>query len=131
MKRTSYILALFLSLLVSLGQLPAQTAPVPSLSGVVTDPSGALVPGALVQVRGPGGEQRNTTDGSGQYSFPSLRPGKYLVRVIVKGFAVTEKQDLVIHAPSGGHYIAQAERHFDVVDRDVTLRIHFDGAVDK
>jgi len=100
MKRTSYLLALFLSLLVSLGQLPAQTAPVPSLSGVVTDPSGALVPGALVQVRGPGGEQRNTTDGSGQYSFPSLRPGKYLVRVIVKGFAVTEKQDLNITAPA-------------------------------
>ena len=52
----------------------------------------------------------------GNYVIPNIPPGHYT---------------LVIHAPSGGHYIAQAERHFDVVDRDVTLRIHFDGAVDK
>ena len=98
MKRACYLLALSLSLLVALGQLPAETALTPGLSGVVTDPSGALVPGAVVQLRGPGGEQRKTTDGSGQYSFPSLRPGKYLVRIIVKGFAVTEKPDLEITA---------------------------------
>ena len=34
----------------------------PSLRGTVTDPSGAAVPGAVVQVRGPGGEQRARTD---------------------------------------------------------------------
>ena len=38
----------------------AQTAP--GLHGVVTDPSGASVPGALVQLHGPGLEQRATTD---------------------------------------------------------------------
>ena len=75
-------------------------APVPSLRGVITDPSGASVPGALVQVRGPGGEQRAHTDAAGQYVLPSLRPGKYLVRVIAKGFTVAERQNLDIAGPT-------------------------------
>jgi len=78
----------------------AQTTPTASLKGVVTDPSGALVPDALVQLRGPGGERRARTDGSGLYAFPSLPAGKYLVRVIVKGFSVTQKQDFAIAGPA-------------------------------
>jgi len=66
----------------------------------VTDPSGALIPAATVQLHGPGGDQRKTTDGSGQYSFPALQSGKYQVRVAGKGFAVTEKQDLEVTAPT-------------------------------
>ena len=66
--------------LLSLGacavMLPAQT-PTASLQGVVTDPSGAVVPGALVQLRGNGPEQRATTDVSGRYNFLSLGRGKY------------------------------------------------------
>jgi hypothetical protein len=71
-------------------------AQTPSLQGVVTDPSGALVPSAVVQLRGPGGEQRKTTSGTGQYSFPSLQPGKYQVRVALKGFTPFERPDLEI-----------------------------------
>ena len=78
----------------------AQAPAGPSLHGVVTDPSGALVPGAVVQLRGPGGEQRQNTGGAGGYSFPALRPGKYLVRVIAKGFTVSQKPDLEITAPT-------------------------------
>ncbi len=89
MKNVRTILALALSLAWAAAQ-----APPASLHGVVTDPSGAVVPGALVQLRGPAGEQRATTDQSGQYAFPSLRPGKYLVRVIVKGFSVNQKPNV-------------------------------------
>src|SRR5260370_28040835 len=91
MKNVRTILALALSL----AWAAAQTTPA-SLHGVVTDPSGAVVPGALVQLRGPAGEQRANTDQSGQYAFPSLRPGKYLVRVIVKGFSVNQKPNVDI-----------------------------------
>src|SRR3954462_1230259 len=77
--------------------LVAQTA---SLRGVITDPSGAIVPDALVQVRGPGGEQRVKSDESGQYNFPSLRPGKYVVRAIVKGFSVSQKQNFDVTGPT-------------------------------
>lgn len=58
-----------------------------SLHGVVTDPSGSLVPGAVVQLRGSGGQQIARTDGDGRYTFPSLKPGAYKVRVLAKGFA--------------------------------------------
>ena len=34
------------------------------------------------------------------YSFPALQPGKYQVRVATKGFAVTEKRDLEVTAPT-------------------------------
>jgi hypothetical protein len=94
MKRTFYLLAVSLSLL---AELSAQT---PSLHGAVTDPSGALVPAATVQLRGPGGEQHKATDGAGQYSFPSLRPGKYTVRIAGKGFALFEKTELDVTGPT-------------------------------
>src|SRR5947209_7922314 len=69
------------------------------LHGTVTDPSGSSVPGALVQVVGPGGEKRIATGTDGQYSFPSLSPGKYRVRFIAKGFSVGEKPVVDITAP--------------------------------
>lgn len=87
-------LALFLCWSIA---LKAQT-PAPSLQGVITDPSGAVVPGALVQLRGSGPEQRATTDLRGHYSFPALRPGKYSVRVVAKGFSPV-KRDLDLSSP--------------------------------
>ena len=90
MKNTRFVLIFALFSL--LGVLYAQT-PSTGLQGVVTDPSGGTVQDALVQLRGPGGEQRATTDVGGRYSFPALRPGKYVVRVIAKGFTVTQRRD--------------------------------------
>jgi hypothetical protein len=74
--------------------LEAQT--IPSLRGTVTDPSGASVPEALVQLIGPGGQQRATTNQQGTYQFNALRPGKYRVRVIAKGFTILEQRDVEI-----------------------------------
>src|SRR5580704_15561298 len=78
--------------------LQAQTPPA-SLHGAVTDPSDASVPGAVVQLRGPGPERSATTDDKGQYSFLTLAPGKYAIRVSAKGFTVSEKQDFEIASP--------------------------------
>src|SRR5438046_1297388 len=100
MKLSHYFCALTLCLFGAAGTLPAQAPPAPALRGTITDPSGALVPGALVQLRGPGGEQRKPTDTSGQYNFPALRPGKYNVRVIAKGFSVSGRQDFEKNGPT-------------------------------
>src|SRR4051794_37927986 len=81
------------ALLVCAGAAIAQDA---ALRGVVTDPLGALVPGTLVQLRGPGGEQRKTTGNDGQYSFTGLRAGRYNIRYIARGFGVTEKRAVEI-----------------------------------
>src|SRR6266851_2113565 len=87
------LLALFLCEVLLVGQ------GLPALRGVVTDPSGALIPNALVQLRGPNGEQRRTTTNDGQYSFAPLRPGRYTIRYIARGFSVTEKRAVEINAP--------------------------------
>src|SRR5580698_5135979 len=79
--------------------LQGQTPPA-SLRGAVTDPSAASVPGAVVELRGPGPERKATTDDKGQYAFLAVPPGKYTIRVTAKGFTVTEKQDLEIAAPT-------------------------------
>jgi len=76
----------------------AQTAA--SLHGVLTDPSGASVPGALVQLRGAGVDQRAKTDAGGKYSFDGIKPGKYTVRFIAKGFTLLEQKDVEIGQPT-------------------------------
>ena len=76
----------------------AQAPSTAGLRGTVTDPSGALVPDALIQLRGPGGEKRVRTDGRGQYSITGLRPGKYTVRFIAKGFTVAERRDVELQS---------------------------------
>jgi hypothetical protein len=60
-----------------------------ALSGTVTDPSGAAVSGAKVEViQEETGEMRRTiTNGSGLYRVPALSAGHYQVRVEKTGFA--------------------------------------------
>ncbi len=89
MKRLSTTLALVVSLPTAWGQ-------VPSLRGTITDPSHSPVPGAVVQLRGPARDLRAKSDHTGQYSFPSLAPGKYQIRVIARGFSVTLKKNVAI-----------------------------------
>jgi len=77
---------------VLISMLGAQTAAAQTtsaaLAGVVTDESGAAVPGASVTVRntGTGATSRTITDAAGRYSLSSLDPGDYEVRVELTGF---------------------------------------------
>ena len=51
-----------------------------SIRGVVSDPSGAAVPGADVTLSGPGGAARTAQSGQdGSYAFAGLQPGNYAV----------------------------------------------------
>ncbi len=87
-------LSILLTLLAS-----AWAQPAPSLRGTVTDPAGARIAGAVIQLRGPAREQRASTGQTGQYVFPSLPPGKYQVRITARGFSAAQKKDLVIEQP--------------------------------
>jgi TonB family protein len=73
----------------------AQAAPPPqpsgtgSLSGIVSDPAGAVVAGATVLiylVSGPGGSSTAVAGPTGQWSFPSLPAGTYTLEIQVPGF---------------------------------------------
>ena len=58
------------------------------LSGLVVDPTGALVTGAQVTLIGPNGTVlgRATTDNAGIFVFRAQQLGKYQLRIVVQGF---------------------------------------------
>jgi hypothetical protein len=72
------------------GTVLAQTSA--SISGTVTDPSGAAVAGADVTATnlGTGAVRSGTSNATGFYTIPSLAPGDYLVNVKKEGFRATE-----------------------------------------
>jgi hypothetical protein len=65
-----------------------------SLSGRLTDQTGAVVPGALVVVRNlaNGVERAEVTNRAGLYRLPVLSPGTYSVKSHVTGFRDTQAQ---------------------------------------
>lgn len=82
-------------------KLPAQGL-FGTISGVVTDPSGAVVSGATVEVTNTGTNVTvtRTTNGAGVYSASSLNPGTYRVQAKMKGFktAVADNIPLEVNA---------------------------------
>ncbi len=66
-----------------------------SLRGVVTDPSGAAVPNALVELRGAARGKRAHTNAAGEYSFSPLAGNRYSLRVSARGFAPAERAIVV------------------------------------
>jgi hypothetical protein len=59
-----------------------------SLSGQVTDPSGAVVPGSSVVLKDNNGAvvAQTVTDSNGQYYFSGLAPGNYRAEIANRGF---------------------------------------------
>ena len=73
---------------------PAQTQG--EITGLVTDPSGAVVSGASVTVtnKATGAARKVTTNSEGIYLFPSLPPGLYELRVEQSGFKTSQLNDI-------------------------------------
>jgi hypothetical protein len=63
------------------------------MTGVVTDVSGAVIPGASVVVKAAGGgsEVRAVADGEGAFRFAALTAGEYTVRTCAQGFAASQE----------------------------------------
>ena len=78
--------------------LSAQVQTTTSLSGIVTDSTGAVVGGASVTVKNQRtvATQGVSTNATGFYSFPSLAPGSYTITVGHAGFQTTEVKDRVL-----------------------------------
>ena len=67
----------------------AQIGQTASLTGTVTDTSGAVLHGVTVTVSSEaviGGSRTAVTDGTGTYRFPALPPGTYTVKLELSGF---------------------------------------------
>jgi len=69
-----------------------------TVTGTVTDPNGAAVPGATVTVKNSGTNIANTvtTNDEGAYTVPLLPPGKYTVSATGSGFKTTTIEDVAV-----------------------------------
>ena len=69
-----------------------------SINGLVSDPSGAIVPGARVTAlnHATGVAQHTVTTAAGLYSFVSLNPGVYQVTASLKGFESTAQENVAV-----------------------------------
>jgi hypothetical protein len=69
-----------------------------SLTGKVTDPNEAVVPGAEVSIKNIETNVVNTatTNDDGSYSFPLLQPGKYTLTVTREGFNTAVREGIEI-----------------------------------
>ena len=97
----AWILAciLVLALMVAMPQgARAQGAGSGTITGIVTDPSGSVVPGASVALRntGTGIERKTETNDAGIYQAPFLQPGQYEVRTAKAGFGTVLHKNLTL-----------------------------------
>ncbi len=69
-----------------------------SVAGVVTDESGAVLPGVTIDVTNTATAQVRTalTGGDGYYSIPQLQPGAYTVRATLAGFKAVLREGTVV-----------------------------------
>ena len=72
-------------------------APVGTISGLVTDPSGAVLPNAAVTIKNKatGAERKVTSSSEGTYSVPALPAGQYEISTQAKGFS-TQQQEVTV-----------------------------------
>jgi Carboxypeptidase regulatory-like domain/TonB-dependent Receptor Plug Domain len=69
-----------------------------TLSGTVTDSTGAVIPNVKVSIKnqGTGDDRSVTVDSAGFYSAPNLLPGKYDVTATAVGFATTVQNGVTL-----------------------------------
>ncbi|HWW23920.1 MAG TPA: TonB-dependent receptor [Edaphobacter sp.] len=95
------LLALVLTAILAVSAtLPAtaQTAGTGTISGTVTDASGAIVPGAnvIITATDTGAARTVTTNSSGEFTSTFLQPGRYEVIATASGFGKVNRQNLVL-----------------------------------
>ncbi|HUA90913.1 MAG TPA: TonB-dependent receptor [Terracidiphilus sp.] len=110
MKHLARSIAVFAVVLIAVASHAQSTA---TLSGTVTDPTGAVVAGAQITVHGiaTGLDRMVTSDSSGNYTVPSLLPGNYSVSVQAPGFSTYKLASLSLQ-----------------VDQNVTANVHLSVA---
>jgi hypothetical protein len=71
-----------------------------SISGVVQDSQGAVLPGVTVTLTSntQGQTFTTTTDGEGRFTFPIVRPDTYSLQASLQGFRTVERTKVVVNA---------------------------------
>lgn len=125
-------------LLLSAPWLLAQTNTT-ALSGTVVDASGAVIPGATINIANAasGKTQSTKAKSKGEFSFEQLPPGSYEVKVSAPGFSEQdEKVELLVSTPvnlsfkltAGSNEVVNVETNIaEINSTDATLGKAFDS----
>src|SRR5262249_35908308 len=92
-----------------------------TISGAVTDPSGAAIPGAKItatEIR-TGVKSSTVSDASGQYTLPFLPPGQYEIQVGEQGYRPFIRKALQV--TSGDHPVIDARLQIGAANDVVTV----------
>jgi hypothetical protein len=90
-----------------------------SLRGLVTDPTGAVVPGATVTLLDSATGQRltATSKGSGEYQLAQIPPAKYTITVTASGFGNQSKvAELLVNQPATINFALSMQTNNVIVD---------------
>src|SRR5262245_36504812 len=102
--------------------IPASAFAQSSITGVVKDTSGAVLPGVSVEAASPvliDKVRSAVTDGTGQYRILDLRPGTYTVTFTLTGFATVKREDLLL--PADFVSTVNAELRVGALEETVTV----------
>ena len=117
MKRAVLCLVVALLLPVAL----AAQAVTGTILGVITDSTGAVMPGATVTLTntGTGLVRAVTTDANGEYTAPSLPTGKYTVKAELSGFKTVTVPDVALGVDQ--HFRLNLKLEVGAVEESVTV----------
>ncbi len=95
-----FSLFVLLSIIGAPSLLRAQTSGTGSIEGTVTDPAGAVVPGASVSAMNTatGVSNTGTTTATGRYVLALLPPGTYNVVITSPGFSTLTQENVIVDA---------------------------------
>ena len=95
--RRILVTGLLSALLILVPALNAQ-GPVGTLNGTITDPNGAVVPGAAVVATNTstGQEAKTTATSTGDYTLPYLPAGTYTIHVTAPGFSTAAAENVIL-----------------------------------
>jgi hypothetical protein len=102
--------------------LPAIAFAQASITGVVKDTSGAVLPGVTVEVASPALIEKTrsaVSDGTGQYRIVDLRPGTYSVTFTLTGFSTVKREGIEL----SGSFVASinADMKVGAVEETITV----------
>jgi hypothetical protein len=118
MRGFNRVIVVFVSLMV----LPATVFAQASLSGVVRDTSGAVLPGVSVEASSPVLIEKvrsAVSDSTGLYRIPDLPPGVYKVSFSLQGFATVNREG--VEVTGGGVTSINADLRVGTVSESITV----------
>jgi hypothetical protein len=97
-----------------------------SITGTVTDASGAVLPGVTVTLTGQkliGGAQTQVSDATGGYRFDRLPPGAYTLKFELQGFKTVTRDDIRISSA----FVATVNARLEVGSVNETITVTGDS----